>query len=69
MHISLSMYMGKNYEKTGLFSNWRTTDRMMTGFSLNNRPTGAENTPGLSFPKYLTLFYHGQVHFEKKGFS
>ena len=27
---------------------WTTTDRMVTGFSLNDRPKEPEHTPGLS---------------------
>ena len=31
--------------------NWATTDRRATGFSLSNRPKGAEDTPSSLFPR------------------
>ena len=39
----------KNYENTGLFSNsGQLLIRPWTEFSLNDRPKGAQDTPGLS---------------------
>ena len=36
--------------------NWNTADRMKGGFSLNNRPKRAENTPGCHHaPNYRRL--------------
>ena len=47
--------MGKNILKYfAILYNWTNSD---TGFSLNNRPKGAKNRPGL-FPRYPASFYH-----------
>ena len=35
--------IGNNIEKSVLFSNWETADRIEARFSLNNRPKRAEN--------------------------
>ena len=46
--------IGTKFMKILCYSLWTTTDRIVTrGFFLNNRPKGAKNTPGLSFPRYI----------------
>ena len=44
--FSLSKYRKKNLKKWAILYNWTTTDRMEIGFSSNNWPKRAANTPG-----------------------
>ena len=68
--IGITQYMscqvqGKNCENTLLFSITGQLLIGLCGFCLNNRPKGARNIPGLSFPRYPASFYHSQAYFEK----
>ena len=45
-NICQSKYKKKIMKIRAILFNWMTTDRMVTGFSFNNRPKGSENMPG-----------------------